>query len=143
MDQDYHDASQECDAPAMVCLAHGRFIPCRKRGDHDISDDPADVAKVAYYQQMNEQGNPPRKPLVYREVHGVAEDWSYFLTEEYGSLLLMCGGRVFNHSNIKRHDHKFLVGCTVSFGADTPAALITEIRQHILVIPHYEAVPEG
>lgn len=52
-DQSYHDISQEIgDVPVMVCLEHGSFIPCRKRGEHRDSSDPVDVEKVRYHQEV-------------------------------------------------------------------------------------------
>lgn len=37
------------DAP-IVCIAHGRFIPCRKDGEHDYTGSPAWVKAVRDYQ---------------------------------------------------------------------------------------------
>lgn len=36
------------DAP-VVCVEHGRFIPCRKRGEHFYTDLPYWVARVRDY----------------------------------------------------------------------------------------------
>lgn len=33
-----------------VCVAHGAFIPCRKRGDHRYTDNPYWVKSVRDYQ---------------------------------------------------------------------------------------------
>lgn len=54
MQQNYHDASQEIgDIPAMVCLEHGAFIPCRKQGEHRVSSDPRDIELVRYHQEVS------------------------------------------------------------------------------------------
>ena len=39
------------ETPPTVCLAHMRFVPCRRDGDHEISTDPVDVARVNAYHQ--------------------------------------------------------------------------------------------
>jgi hypothetical protein len=147
MDQDYHDAAQELyDTPAMVCLTHGRFIPCRKQGEHLTSTDPADIEKVRYHQEVSVrlQSMPPPTPPEFREVGIPAEQWPYTVAEFYGSPELKCGGQVIYQSdNRSRPGQRHLVSCRTRFSADNPAELIAEIRRHILVTPHYEVVPEG
>lgn len=38
------------DMPAVVCVAHMRFIPCRKSGEHVYSTKPEDVKAVREFQ---------------------------------------------------------------------------------------------
>lgn len=38
------------DVEAMVCIAHGRFIPCRKEGQHRLTSNPYWVKSVTDYQ---------------------------------------------------------------------------------------------
>jgi hypothetical protein len=38
------------DIPVMVCMTHGRFVPCRRDEPHRKSTDLADVARVRAYQ---------------------------------------------------------------------------------------------
>lgn len=47
--------SREVDAP-IVCIAHGRFIPCRKRGDHRYTATPYWVKAVRDYQGSTIEG---------------------------------------------------------------------------------------
>lgn len=35
---------------ATVCIAHGAFVPCRKRGEHRYTDNPFWVKSVHDYQ---------------------------------------------------------------------------------------------
>jgi hypothetical protein len=35
---------------AAVCIAHGRFVPCRKQGEHRTTDNPYWVKAVRDYQ---------------------------------------------------------------------------------------------
>lgn len=41
----------DCDAPMMVCIAHGRFIPCRKDGEHRYTSNPYWVKSVRDYHE--------------------------------------------------------------------------------------------
>lgn len=44
------DHSADYDAPT-VCIAHGRFIPCRKDGEHRYTPNPYWVKSVRDYQE--------------------------------------------------------------------------------------------
>jgi hypothetical protein len=147
MNQAYHDASQELyDTPAMVCLAHGNFVPCRKQGEHRTSTDAADIEKVRYHQEVSVrlQSQPPAPPAPpeFRELDIPAEQWLYILSEEYGAPELRCGEQII-HEPASRPGRRYLTSCRTHFSAETPAELIAEIRRHILATPHFEEVPEG
>lgn len=43
------------DAPT-VCIAHGRFIPCRNQGEHRYTDNPYWVKSVSDYQRSTIPG---------------------------------------------------------------------------------------
>jgi hypothetical protein len=42
--------------PNVVCIAHGRFTPCRGKGEHRITANPFWVKSVRDYQQSDEEG---------------------------------------------------------------------------------------
>lgn len=60
------------DDMPTVCIAHGRFIPCRKRGEHRYTENPYWVKAVRDYQGSPVEGltwepawevpNPPAAP---------------------------------------------------------------------------------
>jgi hypothetical protein len=134
MDQGYHDISQEIgDVPAMVCLEHGSFIPCRKNGEHRDSSDPVDVEKVRYHQQVSvrlqnaPQPEPPAPP-VFRKV------------DNYGIHSILCDKMILFVS--KASGIRYLKTCAYSLSASTPGQLLREARQHALSTEHYEIAPE-
>ncbi len=38
------------DDPPAVCITHGRFLPCRREGAHNVSQNPFWVKSVHDYQ---------------------------------------------------------------------------------------------
>jgi hypothetical protein len=146
MDQGYHDISQEIgDVPAMVCLEHGSFIPCRKNGEHRDSSDPVDVEKVRYHQQVSvrlqnaPQPEPPAPP-VFRKVEAPARDWPFYLDDNYGIHSILCDKMILFVS--KASGIRYLKTCAYSLSASTPGQLLREARQHALSTEHYEIAPE-
>jgi hypothetical protein len=127
-----------CEVTAAVCLAHGRFVPCRKSGEHDISSDPAKVGMVRYYQEMSarEQQSAWREPE-YEEETGDWQDRYICMTEQYGDHSLGCGGHIlapaFNGS-----PKTVLRACPATFGGWTARMVSEEIRKHFTTVRHYQ-----
>ena len=132
---------EEMDVPVMVCLEHGRFVPCRSKDGHRYSTDPRDVELVRYHQQVTVrmQRAPAPPPPAYREVDIPAALWTFSPGEEYGSVMLYCDGRVLSDSRV--NGHRYLINCRHTFNADNVKELTDEIDRHITDTKHYEQVP--
>lgn len=137
------DYDQELDVPATVCLEHGSFVPCRKRGEHRYSELESDVALVRYHQQVSVrlQSMPPPAPPVYREVETPARDWPFYLGDNYGIHSILCDKMILVESKIR--GAQYLKMCAYPLSASTPGQLLREVRAHALAEKHYEVVPEG
>lgn len=139
------DYDPELDVPLAVCLEHGSFVPCRKRGEHRYSELESDVALVRYHQQVSVrlQNLPPAPspPPVYREVDTPARDWPFYLGDNYGIHSILCDKMILSDS--KTGGTRYLRGCAYSLSASTPGQLLREVRAHALATKHYEVVPEG
>lgn len=61
------------DVEAMVCIAHGRFIPCRKEGQHRLTSDPYWVKSVTDY-QLGEGPNMTWVPAWHHPVWVVTDE---------------------------------------------------------------------
>lgn len=44
------------DDPPAVCITHGRFLPCRREGVHNVSQNPHWVKSVQDYQSSTIEG---------------------------------------------------------------------------------------
>jgi hypothetical protein len=140
---DLTNEEYEHDA-AVVCLAHGRFVPCRGDGEHQDSSDPADVAKVRYYQEMSARDSARpvlrRLPVEYVKVTTSAWDWPLHVTDAYGSDFVACDSTVLQ----ERAGGKYLMMCDYSFGGFfTPRELMDALGAHITATGHHEARAAG
>lgn len=62
----------DIEVPSTVCLTHMRHVPCRKAGEHELSTDLADVARVAeYHRAPNRTWWIVLTPTAMRELNGV------------------------------------------------------------------------
>lgn len=125
---------------ATVCLAHGRFVPCRKQGPHEYSDKTGDVAMVRYYQHMSaREARTPAAEPEYEEETARWQDRYLCITEQYGESRLTCGGHVL----VPLHRNStpvtmVLQACSVHFDGWTLRMLSGEVEAHFTTVKHYQ-----
>ncbi len=134
------------DVEVTVCLEHGSFVPCRKRGEHRLSSSAGDIAMVRYHQEVSVRLQqrpqpPPPPPPVYRQVGTPAEDWPLYISDDYSSYTQACNGSVMDEQ--AQGGQHYLKPCTDTFSASTPGELLEEVRHHIAAVVHYEPVIGG
>lgn len=131
------------EVTAAVCLAHGRFVPCRKSGTHDVTSEPDKVELVRYYQQMSarEQQSAWQEPEYEEEV----ADWQdryICITEQYGDHSLACGGHVLA-ATMREPARLIFQSCSEVFGGWTARMIFEDIRTHFTTVKHYQLKVPG
>lgn len=125
-----------------VCLMHGRFVPCRKKGEHQISTAPEDIAKVQFHMEVSVRDQQAKwKTPEYEEDTILPEDAPLEIMDEYGTSVLACGSMVLTspaHGGVQ-----MLTGCRESFYCGTLTELIRDVTGHYASVKHYKFKQEG
>lgn len=138
-------ANEGYTMPAAVCLAHGRFVPCRKQGPHQNSSLPADVEKVRYFQHMSaREARQVPAPFEYEEDPTPWQDQFVTVVDQYGGQNLGCGGHVLEMMHCNGDPvAPVLRACQAAFTGWTPRMLNGEMEAHYTTVRHYRVKITG
>lgn len=131
---------------ATVCLAHARFAPCRKKGPHEYSTRPGDLAMVQYYHHMSarEARIAERNEPEYELETSSWQDRFITHVEKYGEQYIGCGGHVLKPANRNVDPPKLVLqACDETFDGWTLRMLAGELENHYTTVEHYQFKSTG
>lgn len=145
MTQEERDAADELTRltegfpEAVVCLTHGTFVPCRKKGQHQLSEEPADVDKVRYYQQMSAPPPPPAPPE-HVQFTAPVDEWPLKVEERYGDSSFVCGAYTLDQL---QGGTGWLTPCNTPLDDWNLGVLRESLERHIASMDHWMYKPAG